>query len=103
MLILCENKTIILYVWRSGKSAEKTQNLLLRKLTNKLLRILNLTSTQSIVIVPNHEKNREGGYKDLYWEMTTKLRTRIAIGSFFRSVPGESCKKSTTTDDWSIK
>ena len=44
-----------------------------------------------------------GGYKALYWEMTTKLRTRIAIGSFFRSVPGESCKKSTTTDDWSIK
>ena len=48
-----------------------------------------MTSTQSIVIVPNHEKNREGGYKDLYWEMTTKLRTRIAIGSFVKSVSGE--------------
>ena len=44
-----------------------------------------------------------GGYKALYCEMTTQFRTRIAIGSFFRSVPGESCKKSTMTDDWSIK
>ena len=49
----------------------------------------------------NHEKNRGRGYKALYWEMTTKLRTRIAIGSFVRSVPGERTVR--TTVDWLIK
>ena len=49
--------TVTFHYWRtgksygSGKSAEKTQNLLLRKLTDKLLRIISLTSTQGIVIV----------------------------------------------------
>ena len=32
--------TALCYMWRSGESAEKTQNLLLRKMTNKLLRVL---------------------------------------------------------------
>ena len=40
-----------LYVKWSAKSAEKTQNLLLRKLSNKLLRVLSYTSNQGIVIV----------------------------------------------------
>jgi len=80
-------KIKILNVWWSGKSVEKTQNLLAHP------RYCNRSQI--------FEKN--WGIKALYCERTTHHRARISIGSFFRSVPRESSKKSTRTDDWSIK
>jgi len=67
------------YVWWRGESADLWQNLLLRKLTNKLLRVLSLTSTQDIVIVVKFWENRRGGLKFciVKWQHNSEEESRL--------------------------